>query len=97
VAAKTREDDLDGALLLKLHERLAQNDIRLLEVCWKAQDIDLVSQPPLRVHQVAWLMHYGLLRTRIDKIDRIWIETTPLGRDLVVYIRKHSAPRTAAS
>jgi hypothetical protein len=87
MAAKSREDELTSALLLKLDERLTPADMRLLESCWAWCDIES-EQPPVKLHQAMWLVHFKLLVTRVDKMDRVWVETTRLGRDLVRHVRK---------
>lgn len=86
IAQQAAAAALDGALLVKLDERLTPRDVRLLEACWKAQDFDLLDG--LGAHQVVWLLHYGLISTRVDHHDVIWIETTQLGRDLVRVMKR---------
>jgi hypothetical protein len=81
IAQQAAAAALDGALLVQLDERLTPRDVRLLEACWKPQDLDLLDG--LGAHQVVWLLHFKLVSTRVDHHDVIWIETTQLGRDLV--------------
>jgi hypothetical protein len=80
-------DDLDNAIAMQLHERLSRNDLGVLLVCWKPQDVETMA---LSTHQLAWLVYYRLLSIRIDKAERMWIETTCLGRDLYRHVRSRA-------
>jgi hypothetical protein len=96
----TSHEGLELALARRLDERLTPRDLKLLEDCWMRQDVELVCGGKLTVHQSGWLVYHQLLAIWVDKLDRVWIETTQTGRDLVRHIKKRgqcattSAPRS---
>ena len=87
VQQQARAAELEGALLVKLHERVSPRDVRLMVACWETR-VDLEHLDGLGPHQVLWLAHFKLIETHVDDDDVIWVETTQLGRDLVRYIKE---------
>ena len=89
---KSAADALDDVLARKMDERLSPRDLELLERCWSRQDIETLPAST-GAHTLLWLVHYKLLGTFIDKLDRVWVETTQLGRNLVRHIRRMAVRR----
>jgi len=97
--SKPRVSDIDVAIALKLHERVSPADLRLIEACWGPRDLDAlveewrINERVIEPHQFAWLLHYGLLMTRIDAEERIWIESSQMARDLVRHCKRAAKAR----
>jgi hypothetical protein len=83
------DDKLTAVLAAGLHTRVSPPDVRVLEYCWEWRYVDDV--PALTVHRLAWLLHRKLIITKADPTDDVRIETTKLGRDLVLWMRKRAA------
>ncbi len=79
------QDALADALARKLDERITAKDAEILTNCWEARDLDRLCY---KLHDLVWLLHFKLLITRVDSQERIWIETTSLGRNLIRHLNR---------
>jgi hypothetical protein len=74
--------DLALAKVKGLPDRLTLRDKALILRTWDTP-IDVDTLVDVDLHQALWLLHYQLLGVWVDSMDRVWLRTTALGREIV--------------